>query len=150
MLVINKMKNIVYLAVIVASVFSAGCKKYKVDFDQPAQVEFKPITVTLAKGTTAAPGSATILVQLVGPQRTEDLAVPYTISDASTAVAGTHYVLSVNSGTLVIPAKSSSVSLVVTAIPQNVTSAKKLVLTLNDGATLPVSQNYRTSTITIQ
>lgn len=153
MLVIKKMKNmkkLLYLAILATSTLLVSCKKYKVDFDQPTQVEFKPITVTLAKGTVAVPGTATILVQLVGPQRGQDLSIPYTIDAASTAVAGTDYTSSSTSGTLVIPANKSSVSLVITAIPANIKTTKKLILTLSDGGAVPVSQNYKTSTITIQ
>lgn len=144
------MKKITYFTLLFAAVLISGCKKYKVEFDQPTQVEFKPITVTLAKGTTAVPGTTTILVQLVGPQQSADISVPYTIDATSTAVAGTHYTSTGTGGTIVIPANTSSGKLVLTAIPAALTASRKLILNLTDGAAIPVSQNYKKCTITMQ
>jgi len=143
------MKRIQFPALLILLLFLLSCKKYRVEYDQPSQVEFKPITATLPKGTVAAPGSVTILVQLVGPQRDADLSVEYAVDPASTAVAGTHYTASGTAGKITIPANSSSAQIVLTAIPANLATAKKLILTLKDGA-LPVSANYKTSTITLQ
>lgn len=143
------MKKIIFPAAILAILLFFGCKKYRIEYDQPSQVEFKPVTVTLAKGTTAAPGSTTVLIQLVGPQQGSDINIDYSIDPASTAVAGTHYTISGPAVKITIPANSSSAQLVITAIPANLATAKKLILTLKDG-TLPVSQNYKTSTITLQ
>ncbi|RYF18770.1 MAG: hypothetical protein EOO42_15000 [Flavobacteriales bacterium] len=143
------MKKILIPVATVALLLIFGCKKYKVEYDQPSQIEFKPITVTLAKGTVATPGSSTILVQLVGPQQNTAIDIDYQIDAASTAVAGTHYNIAGTAGKITIPANSSSAQIVVTAIPANLTSSKKLILTLQSGA-LPVSPNYKTSTITLQ
>ncbi len=143
------MKKITYFILLFTAILFGSCKKYKVVYDADSQVEFKPITVTLAKGTVATPGTTTVLVQLIGPQQSSDITVPYTIDATSTAIAGTHFTTN-TSGTVTIPANKSTGSIVITAIPANVTSAKKLILVLSDGASLPVSQNYRKSTITIQ
>ncbi|RZK43233.1 MAG: hypothetical protein EOO90_04520 [Pedobacter sp.] len=143
------MKKITYITLLFATILFASCEKYKVEYDQAPQVEFKPITVTLAKGTTTTPGRTTVLVQLIGPHQSSDISVPYTIDAASTAVAGTHFTAS-TTGTVTIPAGSSTGSIVITAMPENVPSARRLILVLSDGGTLPVSPNYRRSTITIQ
>ncbi|NII81148.1 MULTISPECIES: hypothetical protein [unclassified Pedobacter] len=143
------MKRIQFPAILILLLFLFSCKKYRVEYDQPSQVEFKPITANLAKGTSAAPGSVTILVQLVGPQRDADVNVEYVVDPASTAVSGTHYTILGTIGKITIPAHSSSAQIVLTAIPANLDAAKKLILTLKNGA-LPVSSNYKTSTITLQ
>lgn len=143
------MKKITYITLLFTAILFAGCKKYKVEYEGASLIEFKPITVTLAKGTVAAPGTTTVLVQLVGPQQSAPISIPYTIDATSTAVAGTHFTASTN-GTVTIPANSSTGSIVITAIPANVTSAKKLILVLSDGAAVAASANYKKSTITIQ
>lgn len=143
------MKRILIPATFLAVILLFGCKKYKVEYDQPSQIEFKPITATLAKGTVAAPGTVTILIQLVGPHRDSNLDVEYTIDPASTALEGTHYTITGTAGKVTIPANSSSAQIILTAIPANLATSKRLILTLKDGA-LPVSPNYKTSTITLQ
>jgi len=144
------MKRIIYFTLLFAAVFVCGCKKSKVEFDQPTQVEFKPITATLAKGTVAVPATITILVQLVGAQQSTDISVPYTIDATSTAVEGLHYTSTGGTGgNIIIPANSSVGRLVLTSIPTSTGTGRRLILLLTDGATVPVSQNYKKSTITV-
>jgi hypothetical protein len=142
------MKKITYIILILSTIIFTGCKKYKVEFEGRL-VEFKPISLTLTRGTATTPKTANITVQLVGAQQATDLVIPFTIDAANTtAVAGTNYALS-NSGTITIPANSSSGSIIITSNFANNTTAKKLTLLLADGGPVSISQNYKTCTVTL-
>lgn len=142
------MKKITYITLLFAAILFAGCKKYKVEYEGEV-VEFKPISLTVTRGTAATPATNSIIVQLVGKQRSTDLVIPFTVDAANTtAVAGTNYTLS-STGTITIPANSSSGKITITSNYVNNTAAKKLTLLLADGGPVAVSQNYKTCTITL-
>lgn len=143
------MKKMKYLSLLFIAVLFAGCEKTIIKFDSQSVVEFKPVAVTITRGvvSTGASSTSTILVQLVGPQQSSPITVPYTIDAANTtAVLGTNYTSS-TSGTVTIPANSSSGSIVLTGSYANNTASKKLVLVLGDG-TVAASPNYKTCTVT--
>ncbi|MDQ7948726.1 MAG: hypothetical protein REI78_03645 [Pedobacter sp.] len=142
------MKKIIYITLLLATVLFAGCKKYKVEFEGQL-VEFKPVSLTLTRGTATTAATANIVVQLVGAQQTSDLVIPFTVDAANTtAVAGTNYTLS-STGTITIPANSSTGKITITSNFANNTTAKKLTLVLADGGPVTVSQNYKTCTVTL-
>ncbi|NID11144.1 hypothetical protein [Fibrivirga algicola] len=99
-------------------------------------------------------GRDSILVQLVGPQRSTPTTVGYTIAATSTAVEGVNYSIVGTKGSVVIPANSSSTYIVTqflagipAAAPATQTVSLAMTLTGSDG-TLP-SENYKTFTFTI-
>jgi uncharacterized protein YcfL len=143
------MKKITYLSLLFIAVLFTSCEKTIVKFDSQSVIEFKTIALTVTRGVTSTQASSTgtIIVQLVGPQQSTPITVPYTIDATnSTAVAGTNYTLS-TSGTVTIPANSSSAQIVVTGSYANNTASKKLVLILGDGS-VAASPNYKTCTVT--
>ncbi len=100
-------------------------------------------------------GRDSILVQLVGPQRSTPTTVSYTVNPSSTAVEGTNYSIIGTKGSVTIPANSSNAYVVVqfllgipSTAPTNQTVNLSMTLTGSDGM-LP-SENYKTFTFTIR
>jgi len=149
----KKIRYIYIIAVLfsIANVFT-GCMKDRANlYTGPTVVEFSPITGSVKKGTTAAPGSASVLIQLVGPQVSTATDIDYQVSTASTGVIGTDYTISGTVGKATIPANSSSATITITALPATfpTTGSRTVVLTLLGNATVPASTNYKTFTLTI-
>lgn len=144
------MKYIKYLflfAVIVG--FTACFPDNDKKFDGPTVLEFKPILRTVK--VSAPAGSADALIQLVGIQQGAAIAVPYTIDPTSTAVSGQHYTIA-GSGSVSIPANSSSVTIPIAITPGSVTAAAgvKLIINLGEAAGgIKPNPNFNKYTLTI-
>lgn len=97
-----------------------------------------------------------ILVQLVGAQRSEPTSVGYIIdATKSTAVENINYRILETKGTVTIPANSSSAYLkfeILEGIPTTVAATQNypLVLTLVGNDQLKPSENYKTFTLNIR
>ena len=137
-----------FLFTIVASFASCFPDNDKL-FDGPTVLEFKPILRTVK--VTAAAGAANGLIQLVGPQRSEAITIPYSVDPASTAVAGTHYTLAPG-GTITIAPNTSSISLPITITPGSVTATAgvRLIINLGDASgDIKPNPNFSKYTLTI-
>ncbi|WP_316822985.1 hypothetical protein [Pedobacter gandavensis] len=148
----KKILKYTFVIGLVSLMFTA-CKKEYQTYKGPTVVEFSPAIKSRPQGTVVAPGYDSVKVQLVGPQRSSDLELSYTIDPKSTAVEGTHYNIP-KLGTLTLPANSSfgyiRVNLVPGSIPNNQTaSQKKLIFNLTGNSEVPASVNYKTYTLTI-
>lgn len=97
-----------------------------------------------------------ILVQLVGAQRSEPTSIGYVIdATKSTAVENINYRILETKGTVTIPANSSSAYLkfeILEGIPATVSATQNypLVLTLVGNDLLKPSENYKTFTVNIR
>ena len=140
-------KKASYLIIIIGLLF-AGCVKDNTltTYTGPDLVEFAP-TVTRIVTTTATPKKDSILVQLVGKQRSTPTNVTFSINSSSTAIAGTDYTIQ-SISPLVIQPNTSSVFLYLTE--NKVISPKTLVLDLTGGDNVTPSENYRTFTFTLK
>jgi hypothetical protein len=117
--------------------------------DGPTVLEFKPILRTVK--VSAAAGAADALIQLVGPQQSTAITIPYTVDPTSTAVPGTHYTIT-NNGTITIAANSSSTTLPIAIIPGSVTATAgvKLIINLGEGTGgIKPNPNFSKYTLTI-
>ena len=119
-------------------------------FDGPTVTEFKPIAKTVK--LTAAAGSADALIQLVGPQQSAEVTIPFVVDASSTAVAGVHYNIAATGSVVKLAANSSSTKIPITLIPGSVTAAAgvKLVIDIAGGSAgiLP-NPNFKRYTLTI-
>jgi len=101
-----------------------------------------------------ARGTDSIMVQLVGPQRSTPTVINYTVRPASTAVEGADYnFIPANARTVTIPANSSSAYILVN-IPQKAVGAPitsvKLILDLQGASDAAASANYNKFLLTIR
>ena len=93
----------------------------------------------------------TIFVQLVGPQFTSAVNIPFTIGAASTAVEGTHYnFVPTGARSVTIPANSSVGYILTKPVATSVTGTATFPLILNLGSSdqVKASENYKTFTLT--
>ena len=136
------------LAVIaLVSLFAVSCVKDLTDtvYNGPDMIEFgNPIAKTVT--TTTTPKSDSILVQLVGPQRSTDTKVNFVVNASSTAVPADYTI--VTPSPIVIPANKSSAWIKFTL--NKVTVEKKLIIELTGGDEVQVSQNYKLFTFTLK
>jgi hypothetical protein len=98
---------------------------------------------------TRTSGQIKFRVNLVGPQRSTDTTVGYTVVSAgTTAVSGTHYT---TGNTVVIPANSSFGEITVNVLNPGVSSTTPvtLVLELTGASDLPPSENVKRLGISI-
>ena len=96
-----------------------------------------------------------ILVQLVGPQRSTATTIGYTVNPSSTAVENTNYAIIGTKGSVTIPANSSSAYITVqflTGIPTTAptTQTVNLAMTLTGTDGILPNENYKTFTFTIR
>ncbi|MBB4109616.1 hypothetical protein [Pedobacter zeae] len=146
------MKTKIYLLLLtLISISSISCMKNRDNiYTGPDVVEFVPLTASVKKGTTAAPGTAVATVQLVGHQKSVDTEITYEVAATSTGTLGTHFSLSGTTGKVIIPANSSAATITVTAIPANIaTGTRTVVLNLVGNSSIAPSANYKTYTLTI-
>lgn len=128
----------------------AGCDAFERDFrgyDDDPKLEFKPLTQTVDEGA----GTVTAQIQLIGPQRSSDLAVNFSVADSSTAQSGTHF--SVGSTSATIPANSSSTNVNINVLDNNVDDGDtnyELFLNLQDSQGVEAAENLKTFTLTIR
>lgn len=94
-------------------------------YDGPPQVAFFP----LEREVSAGAGSTWIQVQLIGPHRTSDLSVTFSVSGTSSAVAGTHF--NIASSPVVISAGTSTVNINVDLIAGSVPEGEEVSLVLD-------------------
>ena len=117
-------------------------------YDGPTKVEFFPTTQTVDEGA----GELNVQVQLIGPQRNQDLSVEYTVVDSmTTAQEGTHYNL-LTSSPVTIPANSSEtvVDLEVPANTLNEGETRTLQLAITDAGEVETGPNIRFYNLTIE
>lgn len=128
----------------------AGCDSLEQDFrgfDDTPKLEFKPLTETVDEGA----GTVTAEIQLIGPQRSSDLAVNFSVDDSSTAQSGTHYSLGSTSAT--IPANSSATEVSVQVLDNDIDDGDtnyELFLSLEDSQGVEAAENLKTYTLTIR
>lgn len=129
-----------------------SCMKDRANiYTGPTVVEFSPITGTAtAKKGTGAVTTATVAVQLVGPQVSTATDINYIVETTSTGVSGTDYSIGGTAGKVTIPANSSSANIVITPLTGfTVAGTKKVIITLTGNSTIAPSANYKTYTCTI-
>jgi len=134
------------ILVIFTATFLSSCVKDLTEtvYTGKDLIEFYPISKSVT--TTTAPKNDSILVQLVGKQRTVGTKVNFTINAASTAVVTTDYVITTPSP-VTIPANSSSVWIKFTL--NKVSAAKKLIVDLTDGDNVTPNPNFKTFTFSL-
>jgi hypothetical protein len=119
-------------------------------FNGPTVTEFKPTLKTVK--LTAAAGSADALIQLVGPQQSAEVTIPFVIDPSSTAVAGVHYTIAASGSVVKIAPNSSSTKIPISLIPGSVTATAgvRLVIDIAGGSAgiLP-NPNFKRYTLTI-
>ena len=113
------------------------------------------VNVIRARTIRQGVGRDSILVQLVGPQRSTPTTVGYIVAGTSTAVEGVNYAVVGTKGSVVIPANSNSAYVVLQLLPgipatAPATQTVTLAMTLTGGNTTPPSENYKTFTFTIR
>jgi hypothetical protein len=95
-----------------------------------------------------------ILVQLIGPQRSTPTVVNYTIRPTSTAVEGTHYSFrTAGARSVTIPANSSAAYILVDIKPGALTTAGssvRLILDMQGASDAPATPNYNKFLLTIR
>lgn len=116
-------------------------------YDGPTVVGFFP----LQREATLASGATSVQVQLIGEQRTSDLAVNYTVSGSSTAVAGTHYTIT-SPSPVTIAAGTSTVNIGISLIAGSVPAGQNrvLILELQGGQGVEASANLATARVIIR
>ena len=146
----KKSLTLVLMAAALSLLMLSGCfPDNKVIYSGPLQVEFNPVSDTqrMSNGTTYD-----AKIQLIGPHQDTDIIVAFEIdTESSTAVLGEQFELS--SFTTVIPANSSFGFIRIEAIPENVTSARPVVVLRLLGDTtgeVIAAQNYRDFALTLR
>lgn len=116
-------------------------------YDGPTVVGFFP----LQREATLASGATSVQVQLIGEQRTSDLAVSYTVSSTSTAVAGTHYTIT-SPSPVTIAAGTSTVNIGINLIAGSLGAGQSgvLILELQGGDGVEASANLATARVIIR
>jgi hypothetical protein len=116
----------------------------------------------LSRTVRASLGQDTILVQLVGPQKSSESTASFTVeeyADAAfgangfAAVEGTHYNFVSPKGTLTIPANSSVGYLIISTVAGSIPTAterRSVRFTITEGGSLKPSENYKTFTYHIR
>ena len=142
----NKLSCLI-IATVTVLIFT-GCVKdlTKTVYNGVDLVEFaNPISKSVT--TTAAVKPDSILVQLVGKQRSIGTSVTYSINASSTAVAGTDYTV-VTPSPVMIDANKSSVWIKFNL--NKVTAPKTLIVNLTGGYLVVPSENYKTFTYSLK
>lgn len=117
-------------------------------YDGPSVVEFFPLSRTVTISTTP---TTSIGVQLIGPQRSADLSVAYTVDATSTAIAGTHYNITTPSP-VTLAANTSSVPVTISLIAGSVPAGqeRRLILNLVGADGVAPAENLKRATIFIR
>jgi hypothetical protein len=127
-----------------------ACDTLEVDdrkFDDDPKLEFAPTSETVDEGA----GPVSTEIQLIGPQRSSDLPVSFSVADSSTAEEGTHFNLASTSAT--ISANSSQTSVSVEVLDNNIDDGDTnyvLYLNLQNSQGIEAAENLRTFTLTIR
>jgi hypothetical protein len=116
-------------------------------YDGPPVVGFFP----LQQEASIANNTATVQVQLIGEQRSSDLAVNFSVNGSSTAVAGTHYNLATSSP-VTIAANSSTVNIVINLVAGSLEAgqSRTLLLDLGGGQGVDASVNLARASVVIR
>lgn len=141
------------LTLLLVSIFLNGClndlfEQKSQTFEGEPQLEFKPQTDTFDEDE----GTIEVLVQLIGPQRSSDISVDFSVnSDETDAVAGTHYEL-VTSSPVTIAANSSSATITINLNGTTLDGGefRTLVLTLDESNEVKPAENLKSYTLTIE
>lgn len=111
-------------------------------YDGPTLVAFFPTQQEIS----LADGSASVEVQLIGEQRSSDLAVSFSVSGESTAQAGVHFNI-LTPSPVTLPANSSTVDIQIETIPGSLAEGEAtLILNLEGGDGVAASVNQATHT----
>lgn len=127
-----------------------ACDSLEVDnrkFDDAPKIEFAPLSETVDEGG----GTVSTEIQLIGPQRSSDLPVSFSVADSSTAEQGTHF--SVGSTSATISANSSQASVDIEVLDNNINDGDTnyvLYLNLQDSQEVEAAENLKTFTLTIR
>lgn len=127
-----------------------ACDTLEVDnrkFDGDPKLEFAPTSETVDEGA----GTVSTEIQLIGPQRSSELPVSFSVADSSTAEQGTHFNLGSTSAT--ISANSSQTSVDVEVLDNNIDDGDTnyvLYLNLQDSEDVEAAENLKTFTLTIR
>lgn len=141
------LRKLIVLAVVTALL--AGCDVFDTGdtekvFDMDPQVELKPLT----NQTNLSDGGTSVSVQLIGEQRSEDLAVEYSIDSGSTAEEGVHYEI-ITPSPVTIEGGTSATSIEIDYIDGSVDPDEELQLIINlDGTDAEVEPAANLSTST--
>lgn len=142
-----RIKNILTLTLVFVTVlFATSCDTLFPTDDNTYQgqpkVELKPGQTSITEGNQGS-----VMIQLIGPQRSEDLQVNY--STGGTAQAGTHY--EALSGTATISSGSSSTAITVNTLDaQDAGDSVELVIGLTGtNGDVGVAANVDSSTVFI-
>lgn len=116
-------------------------------YDGPTVVGFFPTEQEVG----VADGSEDVEIQLIGEQRSSDLAVSFSVSSESTAEAGVHYNITTSSP-VTLSSGTSTVDVVVELIDGSLAAGEEvtLILTLEGGDGVDASVNQSTSTMFIR
>lgn len=126
------------------SIFDTG--DVKKSYDGPTVTAFFPLQLQTRLVNT----TANVRVQLIGPQRTTDTTVGFSVDPASTAIAGTHYTLGTTSP-VTIPTGQSEATIIINLISGSLTSGEvRLLLNLDGAVDAPASENLKRSTVFIR
>ena len=142
-------KNISLLLVAVLSIVTFyGCVKDLTHtlYNGPDLIEFAPVSKTVTTVTGSVKLDSAV-IQLVGPQRSTPTNVTFSVNGNSKAIAGVDYTI-LTTSPVAIPANSSSVSVYINF--NKVSSARTLILDLQGGDNVTISQNYKNFTFNIR
>lgn len=137
-------KNILFISTVVTAGITACTKEKITQYEGPDLVEFTGAAKTVT--TTATPKEDSILVQLVGRQRTAAINITFQADAGSTAVMPADYELLTPSPA--IPANASSAWIKFKFY--KVATQKTLKLVLTGGDNLKVSENFKTYVFTLK
>lgn len=165
----------VYLLAIAVTTIAVSCfPKDDVLYTGPSIVEFKNYTLgqlsanLTTKGVSTAAADAqtdstravrvnlrvtdTVLVQLVGPQRSTDISIDFSVRSTSTAIEGTHFNFRpAGARTVTIPANSSVGYILLDMVPNSVTSGSvRVQMDLLGSSSILPSKNYHAFFVTIK
>ena len=152
----NKVTYLKLAVIVMASLLLSGCLnelfndgETYYNTDDP-KVEFVPLTAQYTLGATQS-GSYTINAQLIGEQRSEDLALSVVVIDSlTTAQEGVQYSLLATSVT--IPADSSSAAFTIDISGEGLQAGEtaRLVLELQGTDEVEAAENLDSHTLVIQ
>jgi carbon monoxide dehydrogenase subunit G len=146
------LRGILLLALLGATL--AGCDTFEQrdrTYQGDPKLEFAPLSETIDEPVANPDTSTATSVQLIGEQRSSDLAVNFVVADSSTAESGVHYELSSTSVT--IAANSSSAQVPITVLDNSADDGDtnyELFLVLQDSEGVEAAENLKTFTLTIR
>jgi hypothetical protein len=163
----NILKNLVFAAG-AALLLTACMEDRDLSYQGPDQLEFKNpragfgvqpannvANTVSARTVRQGVGRDSILVQLIGAQKSQPIDINYEIDATTTAVEGTNFNIIGTKGKATIPANSSAGYIYVQFLPGIPTTAPttqtvRLVLKLNNSGEIQPAEKYRLFTYTVR